>query len=102
MEDEEFIPYEILEVRRLPAGSEACHQVLVRWDNKPKEEATWMDCLNFQTLTLWTRFVLRRMELIGLDDISFMQEGRKEANHTWHHNRGRVEWFLQEENVRDG
>ncbi|KAL8167358.1 hypothetical protein V2J09_008857 [Rumex salicifolius] len=58
--------------------------------------------ISFQTLTLWTRFVLRRMELIGLEDISLMQEGRKEANHTWHHNRGRVEWSLQEENVRGG
>ncbi|KAL8150463.1 hypothetical protein V2J09_020271 [Rumex salicifolius] len=38
---------------------------------------------------------------LRLEDISFMQEGRKEANHTWHHNIGRVEWSLQEENVRN-
>ncbi|KAL8171069.1 hypothetical protein V2J09_022873 [Rumex salicifolius] len=37
-----------LEDISLPAGSEACHQVLIRWDNRPTEEATWMDCLQFK------------------------------------------------------
>ncbi|KAL8128625.1 hypothetical protein V2J09_017780 [Rumex salicifolius] len=38
----------VLRQLKLPARSNACHQVLVKWDKKPKEEATWMDCLKFK------------------------------------------------------
>lgn len=40
MEEEEFGPEEILEITDQPQHNKACQKVLIKWEKKPKEEAT--------------------------------------------------------------
>ncbi|KAL8159429.1 hypothetical protein V2J09_000966 [Rumex salicifolius] len=48
MTDEEFLPADILEFLKETSRTGACHRVLVLWDNKPRDEATWMSCADFK------------------------------------------------------
>lgn len=48
LEAEEFVPSNIVKVVIHSGGSSACHKVLVEWDGKPREEASWMTCEEFK------------------------------------------------------
>ncbi|KAL8153338.1 hypothetical protein V2J09_011098 [Rumex salicifolius] len=47
LEEEEFSPEAILEVQKQSKGP-ACHKVLVQWEGKSTDEASWMTCEDFK------------------------------------------------------
>ena len=60
------IPAEILEHRWVKQGKKIIHEVLIRWENLPTDDATWEDSqlLHQRFLTLRTRSILKGVGMI--------------------------------------